>query len=377
LLPLKSGSQVRQPVAEKTQPMTIQRFIQLWTHRYHKYSHIFKARLKGRRARTHFKRVKSKLRPGQQLIAIIRTEHFGDIVAAEPISRYVRGKYPDAHIVWFVKPAFHELVDHNPAVNEVHKEFCVTERKELMAANIFDQVFELQFRNNNHCPKCQVFVENPVAIERDINIFNYFDYGNLLQVFAQTGGLIPEKTAFPADDQPRLYLQPSHREKVDALNLPDKYIVLHCRSNYEPKDWPAAQWEQLIKWLAVHYDYQLIEIGLESNLKVTVPAYRNLCGQLSILETAEVIRRAAFFIGLDSGPSHLGNATGTFGIILMGALNNFHDYNPYSGGYGREANAVFVRKHGVPCAALPFEFVKEKVKTVLEKNPDRTPEVLS
>jgi heptosyltransferase-3 len=368
---------VRLPVAEKTQPMTIQRFIQLWTHRYHKYSHIFKARLKGRQARARFRRVKSKLKPGQQLIAIIRTEHFGDIVAAEPISRHVRNEYPDAHIVWFVKPVFHELVDHNPAVNEVHREFCVTERKELMAANIFDQVFELQFRNNNHCPKCQVFVENPVAIERDINIFNYFDYGNLLEVFAQTGGLIPGKTAFPADDQPRLYLQQSHREKVDGLNLPEKYIVLHCRSNYEPKDWPAAQWEQLIKWLAVHYDYQLIEIGLESNLNVTDPAYRNLCGQLSILETAEVIRRAAFFIGLDSGPSHLGNAAGTFGIILMGALNNFHDYNPYSGGYGREENAVFVRRHGVPCAALPFEFVKEKVKTVLEKNPDKTPEVLS
>jgi heptosyltransferase-3 len=91
----------------------------------------------------------------------------------------------------------------------------------------------------------------------------------------------------------------------------------------------------------------------------------NLCGQLSILETAEVIRRADYFIGLDSGPSHLGNATGTFGIILMGALTTFPSYNPYSGGYGRQENARLVRKEGLACAELSFEFVKDEVKKVL------------
>lgn len=356
--------------------MTIERFIQLWTHRYHKYTHIFKAHLKGRRAAAHFRNVKGRLKKGQELIGIVRTEHFGDIVAAEPISRYVRERYPEAHVVWFVKPVFHELVDHNPCVNEVFKEFCVTERKVLMDSGVFDHIFELQFRNNNHCPKCQVFIENPVAVRRDINIYNYFDYGNLLEVFAQTGDLIPARTAFPADDEPRLYLQPVHKKKVDGLGLPKKYIVMHCRSNYEPKDWPAAKWEQLVQWLADRYDYQLIEIGLESNLNVATGAYRNLCGQLSILETAEVIRRAAYFIGLDSGPSHLGNATGTFGVILMGALNNFHNYNPYSGKYGREENALFVRQPGLPCAQLPFDFVRDQVQLVLEKNQDNAPRVL-
>ena len=157
---------------------------------------------------------------GRELIGIVRTEHFGDIVAAEPISRYVREQYPDAHIVWFVKPGFAELVSHNPNVDEVFKEFCVTERRVLLEGNVFDKVIELQFTNNNYCPKCQVFIDNPMALKRDINILNYFDYGNLLEVFAQTGDLIPPKAAFPADDQPRLYLQPSHQAKVDSLGLP-------------------------------------------------------------------------------------------------------------------------------------------------------------
>ncbi|GGB85631.1 glycosyltransferase family 9 protein [Dyadobacter sediminis] len=345
--------------------MKLERFIQLWTHRYHKYSHILKANLFGYRSGLHFKTVKSKLKQGQKLVAVIRTEHFGDIVAAEPISRYVRSLYPDAYMVWFVKPAFNELVGFNPAIDEVLQEFCVTQREVLLKTGVFDEVFQLQFKNNNHCPKCQVYVENPVAEQRDINIYNYFDYGNLLEVFAQSGGLIPAKTAFPADDQPRLYLQKKHTEKVDSLHLDKKFIVIHCQSNYAPKDWPAKQWEKLVQWLADQYDYEIVEIGLKSNLEIKAGAYRNLCGQLSILETAEVIRRASFFIGLDSGPSHLGNATGTFGIVLMGSLNNFPQYNPYSGSYGRQENAFFVRQEGMPCSALSFEFVREKVASVL------------
>jgi len=347
--------------------MTISRFVQLWTHRYHKYTHIFKAHWLAYLAVIRFRFKKSRLKQGQELIAIIRTEHFGDIVAAEPISRYIRNQYPNAYIVWFVKPGFHELVDYNPSVNEVLKEFCVTERKVILQAGVFDKVFELQFRNNNHCATCQIFTDNPVAESRGINVHTYFHFGNLLEVFAQTSGLIPVKTAFLADDQPLLYLQDKHQLKVDSLGLNKPYIVVHCQSNFAPKDWPADRWQQLIHWLTENYNFQVVEIGLKSNLNISSEAYRNLCGQLSILETAEVISRAEYFIGLDSGPSHLGNATGTFGIILMGALSGFDEYNPYSGGYGRQENAVLVRKKGLTCAQLSFEFVRDEVKKVLEE----------
>ena len=346
--------------------MTVQRFIQLWTHRYHKYSHILEAYLRGYLAWIKFAFLKLKLKGNQQLIAIIRTEHFGDIVAAEPISRYVRSIYPDAHIVWFVKPAFGELIDTNPQLNETFREFCVTQRRVLLQTRVFDKVFELQFHNNNHCLKCQVFTENQVALQRGINVHTYLNFGNLLEVFAKTGDLIPVNTSFPVDDHPQLYLNESHRKKVDSLNLPAQYIVVHCQSNYAPKDWPAERWQSLITWLSENYNFTIIEIGLKSNLSLSIKSYQNLCGQLSILETAEVIRRAKYFIGLDSGPSHLGNASGTFGIILMGALGDFPEYNPYSGKYGRQENAVFVRKKGLMCSELSFEYVKAEVENVLK-----------
>ncbi|CAG4994977.1 hypothetical protein DYBT9275_01511 [Dyadobacter sp. CECT 9275] len=346
--------------------MTLDRFIQLWTHRYHKSCHIFKAYFLGYSAAFHFLWRKLFFKKGKDLIGIVRTEHFGDIVAVEPISRYVRSLYPDAHIVWFVKPVFRELVANNPSVNEVFPEFCISERKALLSLGVFDKIFELQFRNNNYCPKCQVFKENPIAQQRNINVYNYFNYGNLLEVFAQSGDLIAPNAVFPADDQPKLYLTDDHRKKVEKLALTKPYLVLHCQSNYILKDWPADKWNQLVAWMAEKYDYQMVEVGLKSNLTVATDKYQNLCGQLSILETAEVIRNAAFFIGLDSGPSHLANAVGTYGMILMGSLNDFPTYNPYSGGYGRQDNAVFIRQEGEVCANLSFDFVQNKIEAVLD-----------
>ena len=70
------------------------------------------------------------------------------------------------------------------------------------------------------------------------------------------------------------------------------------------------------------------------------------------METAEVIRRADLFIGIDSGPAHLANAVGTPGVILLGAYGGFRSYLPYSGGYATGMAADIIRADG-PAADVP------------------------
>ncbi|GAA4436716.1 glycosyltransferase family 9 protein [Ravibacter arvi] len=294
------------------------------------------------------------------MVAVVRTEHFGDIVAVEPLSREVRNLHPDAHVVWFVKPVFRELVEVNPHIDEVFPEFCVTQREVILKSGVFDHVYELQFRNNNHCPTCQKFYDNPIAVAKNIDVFNYFEFGNLLEVFAEVGDL-----SLPADQQPRLYLQESHLQKAASLGLPQGYIVVHCQSNFAPKDWPAENWEKLVKWLIQRYRCTVVEVGLKSNLNVDDPRYVNLTGRLSILETGAVIRGADFFIGLDSGPAHLANAVETYGFVLMGTLGNFETYNPYSGKFGSGENCTIIREPGKPCAELSLERVTRSIRDVL------------
>ena len=76
---------------------------------------------------------------------------------------------------------------------------------------------------------------------------------------------------------------------------------------------------------------------------------KSICGELTILESAEVIRRAKLFIGIDSGPAHLANALGTPGVILMGSYLGFERYIPFSGHYGDGSNARLIFTDGPAC----------------------------
>jgi len=69
-----------------------------------------------------------------------------------------------------------------------------------------------------------------------------------------------------------------------------------------------------------------------------------LCGKVSLLEMAEVIRRATLFVGVESGPAHIANAVGTHGIVMIGPYRGFGQYVPYSGDYGTGANATMLRE---------------------------------
>jgi heptosyltransferase-3 len=336
--------------------MTIQRFTEIWSYRFRKFSHIFQAWLLSHWAWLGFWLKKRTLPTNTQLIAIVRTEHFGDIVAAEPLSRHIRELYPNAYLVWFVKPAFREIIDTNPAINETFPEFCVTQRRILFNTGVFDHIHELQFKNNNECPVCEKQYENPIAKAAGINVHTYFNYGNLLQTFTLSGGL-----SLPSDDQPRLYLEAKHRDRIDQLGLTAPFIVIHTCSNYAPKDWPSENWDRLVNELIATFPYTIVEVGLTSCITIQNDRYLNLCKQLSLLETGEIISRANFFIGLDSGPSHLANATGTFGFILMGAIGDFPSYNPYSGYYGRSDRSLLIKETGKACAQLPYEMVRDQI----------------
>jgi heptosyltransferase-3 len=86
-----------------------------------------------------------------------------------------------------------------------------------------------------------------------------------------------------------------------------------------------------------------------------------------MLETAEVIKRADLFIGIDSGPAHLANAVGTPGVIILGSFENFSRYTPYSGGYATGGNADLVRAPHGPAANVPVEAVFSAVMQRLRR----------
>ena len=329
----------------------MQKFIALWQHRYRKYTHLLKVYLHFLKVYCRILWLKIRFLGKRKIVGIVLTQQFGDIVAGEPISRQIRSQHHDAYILWIVKPVFRELLENNLNLDGIIEEFCANQRRLLINSGVFDILYNLQFRNNSYCPVCEVYVENPVADAKDITIHNYYFQGNLLTVQQKIAGLPTEDLA------PHLFITDNHRTRIDGLQLPDKYIVVHGQSVQNSRNWDSQKWEKLIQYLIDKTDFYLIEIGLSSDLTVKNKLYINICGKLNILETAEVIRRAKLFIGIDSGPAHLANAVGTFGIIMIGKLNDFINHIPYSGRYKSGENALIVRNTQGPSSDISVEEV--------------------
>jgi heptosyltransferase-3 len=227
----------------------------------------------------------------------------------------------------------------------------------LLKTLFFAKLYNLHLSDLHH-PDLILRHQNPAAEAQNLHVFNYLNAGNLLTVFSAIAGLSP------ADQYPKLIIPAAIKAQIDALTLPKPLIVVHCHSNYTPKDWQNQHWEQLIAKL-IEAGFYVAEIGLKSSLNIQHTHYQNLCGQYSLLASAEIIGRATFFVGIDSGPAHFANALGVFGFILLGRLNDFDQYNVYSGHYASPSAACLIQNLDGCCADLSFDQVWASISSKL------------
>jgi len=272
-------------------------------------------------------------------ICVSLVEHMGDIVAAEPLVRQLRVRYPDALLVWCVGSRYRELVDANPDVDVTLAVNCLTEWIILRGMGMFNKLVDLHLPNRV-CAICALPLKKQ---EGDLTVTaeNYYRFGNLLSVMARNAGVSVLNAT------PRVYIPDTLRLGVDRLGLPERFVAVHCTSNEPSRDWDALKWRRLVHRLVGEAGVDVVEIGLTSGVPgCELAHYLGLCGRLTILETAEVIRRAKLFIGLDSGPAHLANAVGTHGVILIGLYRGFENHMPYSGNYEKGVNFDLIRCSG-------------------------------
>jgi heptosyltransferase-3 len=172
-------------------------------------------------------------------------------------------------------------------------------------------------------------------------LHTYFDIGNLLKVSCLSAGIEP------IDETPRFDPGPEAVRAVDALGLPERFVAIHCVSNDPVKNWPATSWDAATDFITNTLGWPIVELGLAPMTEGAKNGrYHNLCGTISILAVAEVIRRASLFVGVDSGLAHFANAAGTPGVLLFGTFIRWQHYMPYSGRYANGTAAIILRAQG-------------------------------
>lgn len=263
------------------------------------------------------------LHPKKTYIGVLLAQHLGDIVAAEPIIGGLHEKYKDAEIYWIVRRPFADLVVHHPRLSGLFIEENLFVSIWLTKLSPFTHFFNLHLNDIRFEPNLYSALENPKAAELNITKDNYYDKLSLLGIFSALCGLDV------ADRAPKLYTG----DTKYPLPFGGNYWLMHRRSTDITREWKDEHWNQLIDYLTQEHGVNIVEIGTDSPLTCSNPQFLSLVGQTSILETAVLIRSAGFFLGIDSGPTHIANAFEIPAFIICGQFVNFKSYMSYSGAY--------------------------------------------
>ncbi len=105
----------------------------------------------------------------------------------------------------------------------------------------------------------------------------------------------------------------------------DKIIVLHAGASKVRKLWPTSYWIQLIQLLqSAGYSPVLIgagEMDLQTNSAINEAldhSIPDLVNKLDLPRLSNLLEKASFYIGNDSGPMHLASALGVPAIAIFG-----------------------------------------------------------
>lgn len=120
--------------------------------------------------------------------------------------------------------------------------------------------------------------------------------------------------------RPKLYPGNGEVAAVDALNLPSPFVVLAPGSVWATKRWPyfAELAGLLSKSFKIVIAGSAQDKELAGEISQTVPDAVDTTGKLSLLASAELIRRAAMLVTNDSAPQHLASAMNTPTITIFG-----------------------------------------------------------
>ncbi len=168
---------------------------------------------------------------------------------------------------------------------------------------------------------------------------------------------------------PIAWTGPEDDRRAASLLPPDRpVIVLGPTANWAPKVWPPERFAAVFHALA---DGPLAaavpvvlggpgeeERALAAPVLALLPGAIDLCGALSLAETAACLRRACLFVGNDSGLMHLAAAAGTATIGLFGPTEA-QVYAPVG------PRAVAVCADGGAMADLPVEKAAAAARSLL------------
>ena len=296
-------------------------------------------------------------------ILIIQTAFIGDVILTLPLLQSLRKNFPGARIDFLLVPRTSELLKNHPDVSEViiYDKYGADSgvsgffrlRKILSSVN-----YDVAFIPHRSLRSALLALSSGIKVRVGFDKSPFkFLYTNVVHYDSKAHEIernlsLLEAFGFKATSKlPRLYPSSEDKAYVDSiLGGNSNLIGVAPGSIWNTKRWVEEGFIKVVTWFAENghtvalvgggEDFKLCErIKIKSGGKNIL----NLCGSLSLLQSAELIRRCKVLISNDSAPMHMAVAVGTPVVAIFGSTVPEFGFYPYGDG-----NAV-VEVKGLDC----------------------------
>lgn len=257
-------------------------------------------------------------------ILIIQTAFIGDVILATGLIEKIHQFYPEAAIDFALRKGNESLLKNHPKLREVH----IWDKKGGKYKNLFKLIGKIRSRKYDLVINIQRFAnsgmltafsgakvkigfnKNPFSWAFTQKIPHRIEEGT--HEIERNNDLIEELTN---DQAQRPVLYPSDEDFTKVKPYTDSpYICMAPASVWFTKQYPKEKWIELIKALPFEEkiyllgapgDKDLCEEIIEKSDKAGV---QNLCGKISLLQSAALMKTAAINYVNDSAPMHLASS---------------------------------------------------------------------
>ena len=321
-------------------------------------------------------------------ILIIHTAFIGDIVLSTALISKVKEKYPDSDIYYLTTPLGKEILKNNPKI----KEIIVYDKrgKDKGFGAFISFVRKIRKLKIDVCLTPHRYLRSSIlSFLSGASIRVGYDIASLSFVYNKkikydkTKHEVEKLLSF-VDDSPKrfeLEMYPSEKDKIKIDTIlknffqNKKIILIAPGSKWFTKRWPEEYFKTLIQNLVKRNDLLIVITGgkeekeIELNLDSKV---LDLRGEITLLELAELTKRAVLVVSNDSAPIHITSAFPDTRIIgIFGPTVKEFGFFPWSqNSKVFEINGLYFRPGAIhggnSCPEKHFRCMREITPDLIE-----------
>ncbi len=261
-------------------------------------------------------------------ILIIQTAFLGDVILATSVIEKLYAFYPDSSIDFLLRKGNQSILENHPSINEI----IIWDKKQHKYRNLISLITKIRSTKYDYIINLHRFIasgiitvlgnaKHTVGFDKNpCSVFFEKRYPHLISKIGKQHETerclkLIESFTDSTITKPKLY--PTERDFAKVRNYQnDIYICVAPASVWFTKQFPKEKWVALLRKISAKKKYTVYLLGapgdkeLCSQILIEACDERtiNLAGELSILQTAALMKSAAMNYVNDSAPMHIASA---------------------------------------------------------------------